>query len=47
MPMTPDAVCSTLFDRFIGASGVVAASIDTVFEKVVLKPNEFLDSTLN
>jgi len=44
----PDAVTATLLANSTGALGMEAARIVTsLFEKVVEKPNAFLDSTLN
>lgn len=43
----PDAVTATLLANWTGASGSEAARIVASFEKVVEKPNAFLDSTLN
>lgn len=43
----PDAVTAKLLANWTGASGREAARIVASFEKVVEKPNAFLDSTLN
>ena len=46
-PTVPDDVTIGLLANVRGAVGTEAALIETSLEKLVLKPNAFLDSTLN